>query len=74
MEFKTADEAYLAGYEQGRADERTKAIEDFIVTYIEDEEQYDGCEECQRFDDFCCIKCFGGRYLEQLKEQGNETD
>lgn len=51
--------------EQIRAD----AIEDFAIAWIKDEEQYEGCKDCGRMDNNCCIQCFRDRYLEQLKEQ-----
>lgn len=50
---------------------RADAIDEFVIAYITDEEQYDGCKDCQRMDDYCCIQCFRNRFLEKLKEQNN---
>lgn len=53
---------------------REDAIDDFVNAYMKDEEQYDGCRECERNDDYCCIQCFRDRYLEQLKVQRGEEN
>lgn len=42
---------------------RTDAISEFVNAYMKDEEQYDGCRECERIDDYCCIQCFRDRFL-----------
>lgn len=43
-------------------------ISEFVNAYMKDEEQYDGCRECERTDDYSCIQCFRDRFLEELKE------
>ena len=53
---------------------RADAIDDFVNAYMKDEEQYDGCRECERNDDYCCIQCFRDRFLEQLKGAENGKD
>lgn len=66
MEFKTADEAYLAGYEQGRTYERANTIDEVMEIVKEkiSEKEY-------LMDTMVELTDLGAR-IQRLKEQSYE--